>query len=54
MTVVVGAGWMDDERDDTCYCDECDCADKASEPTDEVIDRMLTDEKFYDNIVGWF
>lgn len=36
----------------------CDCSDdrgmSPSEPTDEVVDRMMIDEKFYDNIVGWF
>jgi len=59
MTVVAGDGWVDD----TCPCGQvlyvaCDCSDdrgmSPSEPTDEVVDRMMIDEKFYDNIVGWF
>lgn len=59
MTVVAGDGWIDDEGN-ICRCGAatwrvCDCAGTPpSEPTDEVVDRMMTDEKFYDNIVGWF
>jgi hypothetical protein len=65
MTIVTeDGGWIDDEGN-TCRCGAatwrtCNCAgtadkaDEPSEPTDEVIDRMMTDEKFYDNIVGYF
>ena len=56
MTIVVDDGWIDDA---VCTCGEmlvCDCIGGEGRiiVPDEVVDRMMTDEKFYDNIVGWF
>lgn len=55
MTIATDEGWIDDG---VCTCGEvieCDCYDKdADDEAVKFVDRMMTDEKFYDNIVGWF
>ena len=61
MTIVTeDGGWIDDEGN-ICRCDAatwrtCNCAgtaDKADEPSEEFVDRLMTDSNFYDRIVGW-
>jgi len=34
--------------------DDEDSSVNMSEDLDDVVDRMMTDPKFHDNIVGWF
>lgn len=31
-----------------------DDTDPLTEDLDEVLDKMMTDPKYYDNLVGWF
>jgi hypothetical protein len=44
--------WFDIESNSWVYCDPSDA--EIDRVAVDVVDRMMTDEKFYDNVVGWF
>lgn len=45
---------MMDVTSDEFYEPDYEVDEEADREAEEAVDRLMTDEKFYDNIVGWF